>query len=240
MKPYFLKAAFGAFIFTHTFSAFAQVAGVKFIVHTPTMQGDSGVYMAGSFNYWHAKDSLYRMNKIDNNVYAITIPVFASKNYEYKYTLGSWDRVEVALNDSDINNRKFISSVGQSITDTVVKWRQPKNSTTDSSEQLKKIASMKDSLMMKMKPEIEALMGLLKSYAQNMLQDKPDPAAHSRLDEQALHNIANIYKGITQLLWNICATLSPEQKQQVSKAISQPDKGDFLNSFLGAVNNAVK
>ncbi len=240
MKPYIFKVAFSAFIFIYTFSGSAQVAGVKFIVHTPNIQGDTGVYITGSFNYWREKDSLYRMNKIDNNVYAITIPVFESKQYEYKYTLGTWDRVEVALNDSDISNRKFISSGGQSITDTVVKWRRPKTATADSSEQLKRIVAMKDSLMTKMKPEIEAMLGLLKLYAQNMLREKPDPAEHSRLDEKAIQKIGNIYKGITQLLWDICASLSPDQKQQVSKAISQPDKGDFLNSFLGAVNNAVK
>jgi hypothetical protein len=35
MKPYIFKVVFSAFLFIHTITALAQVAAVKFIVHTP-------------------------------------------------------------------------------------------------------------------------------------------------------------------------------------------------------------
>ena len=182
MKPYIFKVVFSAFLFIHTITALAQVAAVKFIVHTPDInKEDRGVFLAGSFNYWHEGDSLYRMNEIGKGVYTITIPVFESMQYNYKYTLGTWNRVEVAINDSDISNRRFISLNGKSITDTVIKWKQAKTKVADSSAQLKRIVAMKDSLAAKLKPELGEIMDLVKLYAQNMLKEKPDLDEHKQI-----------------------------------------------------------
>jgi formamidopyrimidine-DNA glycosylase len=110
----------------------------------------------------------------------------------------------------------------------------------DSSEQLKRIMAMKDSLMAKIKPELDEMQGLFKSYVQNMLQENPDKYKHQQLDDKAIQKIGNVYRQITQLFWNICASLSPEQKKQMLKTINQPSNNDFINSFLNAVNSAVK
>ena len=151
------------------------MAAVKFIVHIPAInKEDKAVFITGSFNYWHERDSSYRMNEIGDGIYTITIPVFEAKKYEYKYTLGTWNRVEVALNDSDIANRDFMSANGKTVADTVLKWRELKAKIADSSEQLKRIVEMKDSLAAKIKPELGELMGLVKLYAQNMLKEKPE------------------------------------------------------------------
>ena len=239
MKSLFLKIALSVFLFINALVVYGQVAIAKFTVHIPAdTKIDKGVYLAGSFNYWHSGDSLYRMSETGNGLYTITIPVFKGIQYYYKYTLGSWEKVEVALNDSDIANRSFISSNKKKITDAVVKWKQPKPS-ADSSEQLKAIVVMKDSAMAKITPELGEMQGLLKLYVQNMLKENPDMEEHQRLDDKSIQKIGNVYRQITHLLWNICASLSPEQKQQVSKAISQPANGDFLNSFLNAVKAAV-
>jgi hypothetical protein len=217
-----------------------QVAAVKFTVHIPgETKVSKGVYLAGSFNCWHAADSLFRMHETGNSWYTITIPVFDGMQYDYKYTLGSWEKVEVSGNDSDITNRRFISFNKKDITDTVIRWKQPKTK-ADSSEQLRRMVAMKDSLMAKIKPELEGMQELLKSYVQNMLQGKPDKYKHQQLDDQAIQKIANIYRQITQLFWNMCASLSPEQKQQVLKATNQSPNNDYLNSFLNAVNTTVK
>lgn len=242
MKPNLFKIPCFILLLMYAGIASAQVAAVKFIVHIPAVsKEDKGVFITGSFNYWHELDSLYRMNKIGEGIYTITIPVFAARKYEYKYTLGTWKRVEVALNDSDIANRSFVSINGNIITDTVMKWRQPNTKTTDSSAQLKRIVAMKDSLAAKIKPELGELMNLVKLYAQNMLKEKPNLDDHKQLDAQAIQKLGNIYSEVTHLLFNIIGSLSPEQKQQISKAISQPPaNGDFLNSFLGAVNATVK
>jgi hypothetical protein len=240
MKSGFFKIAFCGIILMQTLFVSAQVAAVKFTVHIPgESKVSKGVYLAGSFNCWHAADSLYRMNETGNSWYALTIPVFDGMHYEYKYTLGSWEKVEVSRNDSGITNRRFISFNKKDITDTVIRWKQPKTK-ADSSEQLRRMVAMKDSLMAKIKPELEGMQELLKTYVQNMLQEKPDKSKHQQLDDQAMQRIGNIYMQITQLFWNICASLSPEQKQKVLKAINQSPNNDYLNSFLNAVNTTVK
>ncbi|MCW3090533.1 MAG: alpha-amylase [Ferruginibacter sp.] len=224
----------------HIAIVFSQVAAVKFTVYTPIINSEEkSVYLAGSFNYWHEKDSLYRMKEIGTGIYSITIPVFENREYTYKYTLGTWKKVEVALNDSDIANRKFISLNNKSLIDTVKKWKQaaPKR---DSSEQLKRLNLMKDSLMAKLKPELAHIQELLKLYVQNMLRPIPDKTQHQQLDEQAIGRIGNIYRQITGLLWNIAASLSEQQKQQISKSVNQPNQADALNSFLSALNEAVR
>jgi hypothetical protein len=198
------------------------------------------LYITGSFNYWHEKDSLYQLKEIKKGVYGIILPVFAGRKYEYKYTLGSWNKVEVTAKDSDIHNRHFIAVNRKNIIDTVIKWKQPVTARVDSSIQLKEITAMKDSLIAKLKPEMNEILGLLKLYVQNMLQENPDRATHEKLDENATQKIDYLYREITNLLWNICDTLSAEQKQQIMKKLGQPVNGDFINSFLGAVNTTVK
>ncbi len=235
-----LKSAVFSILFLQAVSVSAQVAAVELRVKIPRdSKLTRGVFLAGSFNAWHAGDSLYRMKEAGDHWYALTIPVFDDMKYEYKYTLGSWDGVEVSERDSSISNRRFVSFNKKRITDTVIRWKQPKLP-ADSSAQLKKMAAMKDSLLLKLKPELEELQALLKPYLQNMLQENPDKNKQEQLDDQVIKNIGGMYRQIAGLFWNITATLSPEQKQQVLKAVNQTSNNDYINSFLNAVNAAVK
>lgn len=239
MKSSLFRIAYCALLFIQ-YQATAQVAAVKFIVNAPAVSSSEKIYLAGSFNFWHTPDSLYQLQNMGNGLYTITIPVFEGIQYYYKYTLGDWNKVELAANDSDIDNRTFISANKKKINDTIIKWRQPTPFTTDSSEQLKRITAMKDSLVIKLKPELEEIQGLLKLYVQNMLQQTPDKEMHAGLDEKVMLKIGSIYRQITLLIWNIVVPLKNLQKEQIAKAISNPSNGDFLNTFLNSVNVVVK
>jgi hypothetical protein len=83
------------------FFSISQVSSVQLMVHVPAVQ-NKNVYVSGSFNNWKAGDSLYKMKRVDANTYSITLPVFKDVHYQYKYTLGEWSNVEIALNDSNI------------------------------------------------------------------------------------------------------------------------------------------
>jgi hypothetical protein len=85
------------------------------------MQKDYTVFLAGSFNCWNPHDSLYIMKKSGDDLYSLVIPVFDGIKYEYKYTLGDGSTVEIAINDSEIQNRQMISHDGLTIKDTVAK-----------------------------------------------------------------------------------------------------------------------
>ncbi len=240
MKIFILKTAAPVALLLYSYTLPAQIAAVKFTVQVPgVMQTDKGVYLAGSFNYWHENDTMYRMKNTGNNVYTLTIPVFKGKQYEYKYCLGNWNRVETAGNDSNINNRQFTAFNKQHIYDTVVKWK-PVPTVADSSPQLKKFVAMKDSLAEKIKPEIGGLMEQLKLYAQNLLQAQPSMEEHNRLDSGSVEMIGHVYRQVTGLLWKLCNSLTPEQRQQALKKLNAGSGKDFFNTFLDAINGEAK
>jgi hypothetical protein len=240
MKIFFIKPILVLIICFHCPGIQAQVTAVKFRVHVPSFDSSSkGVYLAGSFNNWNQRDSLYRMKKDGDGEYSLTIPVFKSTNYFYKYCLGSWQKVELNAKDSNIANRHFIALKRIKITDTVIKWKQ-RQAAKDSSVQLKRFAAMKDSLEMELKPRVVVMEALFKQYAQNMLQENPSLELHKQLDEKAATEISNIYRNITLLLWNICSSLSPAQKQQVIKMMNNPGSDNFINGFLNSINKVAK
>jgi hypothetical protein len=212
--------------------AVAQIAAVKVIVNVPydTVTGKH-VYVAGSFNGWKAGDSLYQLKRDDDGFYSLTLPLFSNKHYEYKYTRGNWGSVEINTNDSDIHNRSFVSSNGLVISDTVAAWK--KETKTEPSPQMARINAMKDSTMSALQPQLNDMVNLLKSYVQNWLSDNPSDRVQKKLNKEAEKNLNYIFEQIVQLLGNVIATLSPDQKAELKKLISTPqEKNDFM-TILG-------
>lgn len=227
-----------AVIFLTGIPGFAQVAAVKVIVSVPNDTSAKNIFIAGSFNYWHAADSAYMMQQTGRGIYSIVLPLYEGKRYEYKYTSGNWEKVEVALNDSSIKNRFFIAANNNTIRDTVAKWNKPVPAVVSAQQQ--KLNAMKDSLLKKLQPELSGLQDLLKDYALNMLDEKSSIEKHLALDKKAEEKIGIIYSSITKLLWDIVTSLSKEQKEKILALIKQPDeKKDFLNHFLNAFNKVV-
>lgn len=242
MIPKIIRTVLPAIPFLFINNVPAQVAAVSFTVTVPGIsKQDKGVYIAGSFNYWHAGDSLYRMTKVSEGLYTITLPLFDGVQYKYKYTSGSWDKVEIASNDSDINNRSFFSMNGKAIRDTVIKWKQPKVVEKTVNPQMQKIMAMKDSTLAKIQPGLNDMQQILRSYVENLLQEKPSKRVHKRLDKKASRKIGDAYKQITGLLWNVFASLTPEQKQKLLDVVKQSEgKTDFINPFLKILGEVIE
>ena len=211
--------------------AVAQVAAVKVVVKVPydTATGKH-VYIAGSFNGWKAGDSLFQLHLRDDGLYSITLPLFNNMHYEYKYTMGNWSNVEINTNDSDIHNRMFVSANGLVITDTVAAWKKELKS--EPSPQMVHINAMKDSTAAALQPQLNDMMDLLKSYVQNWLRDNPSARVQKKLNKEAEKKLNHIYEQIVQLLENVMATLSSEQKAELKKLINAPqEKNNFLNTL---------
>lgn len=85
------------------------------------------VYIAGTFNNWNPGDPRYRLA---NN--RITLPDSVRGPIEFKFTLGSWQRVETSIDGSDVANRTFtIPNAGIVIHHAVVAaWRDSAAVTT--------------------------------------------------------------------------------------------------------------
>ena len=91
---------------------------------TPT---DSGVYIAGNFNGWNPGNVAYRLTADGAGRYAITLPADVRGPIEFKFTRGSWEKVEVDSAGRGIENRRFtVPAEGAATwTGTVGGWQDP-------------------------------------------------------------------------------------------------------------------
>jgi predicted alpha/beta superfamily hydrolase len=74
----------------------------------------AGIYMAGNFNQWQPKDEKYKLQKQSDGSFSINLPLPTS-DWEFKFTLGSWERVETDENGNDISNRIISKSETEAI-----------------------------------------------------------------------------------------------------------------------------
>lgn len=211
---------------------FSQVTGVKLIVKTPMVDtGSSGVFVAGNFNGWRAGDTLFKMTKMEEGVYSIVLPVMVGKAYEYKYTAGNWDRVELASEDSAISNRRFIALENLEINDRVVFWKRvvPRETPAPRAAEINaRIDSLKSGLQSKMGD----VASVLKKYMVNMLSDQPSKALHRKLDRRASKKVGELYMKLTGLVWDVMTKLPPEERKKLREFLQNPDaQKDFMTAF---------
>jgi metallo-beta-lactamase class B len=64
------------------------------------------LYIAGNFNNWNPGAADYALRKQGGD-YAITLPAHVRGAIEFKFTLGSWERVETDAAGGDVANRTF-------------------------------------------------------------------------------------------------------------------------------------
>jgi predicted alpha/beta superfamily hydrolase len=85
-----------------------------------TPQNDNDVYVAGSFNGWNpGKD---KMTKLSDGTYSITLNIAAGK-YEYKFTRGSWAKVEGNNLGTFLPNRIIdYKGSAQTVEHTIFSW----------------------------------------------------------------------------------------------------------------------
>lgn len=220
-----------------------QVSSVLLTTHVPPLDKNKNVYVAGSFNGWKAGDSLYKMKRENATTYTITLPVFKNASYQYKYTCGPWSEVEIGLNDSNIKNRVFISDKRKKkISDTVAKWTAPKPvAQKNQSPQMLKFMAMKDSVIAGLQPKLTEMLLLFKEYSLNLLQEKPNVETDQRITKDVVKRFEEAYGKVNDLFHQVFGMLTPDQKQNILKALNTPgaDK-DFMNKLGEAFNDVMK
>ena len=85
----------------------------------------ASVYVAGTFNNWDPAAAGYRLSP-EGGHYAITLPDSVRGPVAFKFTLGSWDRVEQSASGGDVPNRTFVvpASGPATYTGTVLAWQR--------------------------------------------------------------------------------------------------------------------
>ena len=85
---------------------------------------DAAIYVAGTFNNWNPGAPGYRLT-LQEGQYSVTLPDSVRGPVEFKFTLGSWETVEVSASGGDVANRTFtVPPAGAATyTGTVAAWR---------------------------------------------------------------------------------------------------------------------
>jgi CubicO group peptidase (beta-lactamase class C family) len=102
---------------------------------------DATIYVAGSFNNWQTADPAYRLTADWRGLYSIILPASVRGHVEFKFTLGSWDSVELDAKDAETPNRSFEipATGGASYSGIVQKWHLPAQSIADLKREIEKV-----------------------------------------------------------------------------------------------------
>ncbi len=91
-------------------------------IKIPSQFSDS-IFIAGNFNNWQPGDSAYKMNKLNDSLYQITINPGNINLIEFKFTRGSWETGETLQNGAFRANRSYHYTPGMSVTERVQNWQ---------------------------------------------------------------------------------------------------------------------
>ncbi|MFH1502741.1 MAG: alpha/beta hydrolase-fold protein [Candidatus Eisenbacteria bacterium] len=111
-----------------TFSARASeyqrdTAPVTFQVTAPTTTppGDP-VYIAGDFQGWDPGAPAYQLTDLGGLLYEITLDLTVGGTIQFKFTRGTWGKVEKGPNGEEIANRTHAVTVAETLELTVANW----------------------------------------------------------------------------------------------------------------------
>src|SRR5258706_550040 len=96
---------------------------VKLEVKQPsTIHAVDKIFIAGSFNNWDPslKENSFNIYQNGSGNYEMQLP---AGNYEYKFTRGSWDRVECLADGKDASNRTLLLQTDTTIYISIAGWR---------------------------------------------------------------------------------------------------------------------
>jgi metallo-beta-lactamase class B len=78
---------------------------VRLMVTSVAAKQNDDIYVAGNFNNWNPKDEKYKLKSFGNNAWGIVLKAVPAGTYAFKFTRGSFEKVECAANGADIENR---------------------------------------------------------------------------------------------------------------------------------------
>lgn len=98
---------------------------------------DAAIFVAGTFNGWQPGAPDYRLRKQADGSYALTLPDSVGGPVEFKFTMGTWEKGEVAASGESVENRRtIVPDSGATYTGSVAGWQvagAPKRHTATSS-----------------------------------------------------------------------------------------------------------
>ena len=114
---------------------------VRLVVNSVATKKQDDIFVTGSFNKWNPGDINYKLKPFGPTRKAIVLKDIPAGKLEFKFTRGSYDKVETTASGNDIENRSADVQADISIDITIPGWRddypdKPKPNTATAQVQL--------------------------------------------------------------------------------------------------------
>lgn len=96
---------------------------VRLVVTTVATKQNDDIYVSGTFNNWNPKDEKYKLKPFAGGRKSIVIKDVAAGNYAFKFTRGSFDKVECTNDGRDITDRIVDVNADVSQEITIAGWK---------------------------------------------------------------------------------------------------------------------
>ena len=105
------------------YPVFAQYKITLQLNNAPPHHRQDTIYVAGSFNQWNPALAKSMFVKDSNNVLSLEIENVPAGDTEFKFTRGSWAKVETKMDGVDTGNRKLIIMSDTLIQVSIAGWK---------------------------------------------------------------------------------------------------------------------
>lgn len=96
---------------------------LRLIVDEVAAKKQDAIYVAGSFNNWNPKHEKYKLKPFGTSRRAIVLKDMKAGKYEFKFTRGSFDKVETTAKGEDTANHVITLSEDASQSFTIPGWK---------------------------------------------------------------------------------------------------------------------
>lgn len=80
---------------------------LRIMVNNVAAKKQDDIYVAGSFNNWNPKDEKYKLKPFGTTRRGIVLKELPAGKYEFKFTRGSFDKVETTAKGADVKNHEI-------------------------------------------------------------------------------------------------------------------------------------
>jgi predicted alpha/beta superfamily hydrolase len=118
-----MKKTLGFIFFIFCFYTSKAQFTVRVIVTTIAAKPKDDIYIAGNFNSWNPADNNSKLKPFGGGRRIIVLTNVDTGHYEFKFTRGSWDKVETDSKGEDIANRTVDVAGDTTLEITIAGWK---------------------------------------------------------------------------------------------------------------------
>ena len=96
---------------------------IRLVVTDVATKRNDDIYVAGNFNNWNPKDEQYKLKPLGGSRKGVVLKDLSAGNYAFKFTRGSFDKVECTADGRDISDRILEVSADASIDYVISGWK---------------------------------------------------------------------------------------------------------------------